>query len=469
MTQYRAVSLFSNCGAGDIGYKRAGFHFEIVSDVDPRRLEVAVLNHPGAVDVPGDLRDTWPLVVSNYRKRVGREAPALLAACPPCQGISSINSDRGRADDPDAGSKDKRNLLVVVIANVALELQPNVIVVENVPAFLSRKVRHPDSNEPVSAAALLVSTLKKEYAAFPILTDLADYGVPQTRKRTFITFVRRDLYGLSDLLNENRAPYPRPTHVVEYGGNGPVRLREALRSFSLPSLDAGSRKTAASQTNGGLHSVPVWEDRRYPMVATIPAGSGGSAWDNEVCERCGRVKVGKDDATCPRCGSPLLRPVFCEHGGTYRLVRGFRSSSYKRMSPDLPAATITTASGHVGSSYTIHPFENRLLSPLECALLQTFPDDFKWGNALEKWGHTNVRRMIGEAVPPLFTYLHGKVLKSLLTAEWTIAPISLNDERCVNAQRKLVPPTLGVSLDRRKTPIERDRLIIGCQKASQNT
>ena len=57
------------------------------------------------------------------------------------------------------------------------------------------------------------------------------------------------------------------------------------------------------------------------------------------------------------------------------------------MSPDTPAATITTASGHVGSDLTIHPFENRLLSPFECAYLQTIPDDFDWGEALETMGN----------------------------------------------------------------------------------
>jgi DNA (cytosine-5)-methyltransferase 1 len=110
------------------------------------------------------------------------------------------------------------------------------------------------------------------------------------------------------------------------------------------------------------------------------------------------------------------------------------------MSPDKPASTITTASGHVGSDITIHPFENRLLSTLECAYLQTFPTNFAWGEALKKWGHTNVREMIGEAVPPLFTQLHGAALLGLLTGKWSVAPISLSDQRCVVARKKLMLP-----------------------------
>ena len=124
--------------------------------------------------------------------------------------------------------------------------------------------------------------------------------------------------------------------------------------------------------------------------------------------------MGSEDAVCPICSAPLLRPVVKESDGSYRLVKGFRNSSYARMSPDTPAATITTASGHVGSDLTIHPFENRLLSPYECAYLQTFPDDFDWGTALEQWGPTFVRTIIGEAVPPKFTELHGRALARLL-------------------------------------------------------
>src|SRR5689334_8071549 len=109
-----AVSLFSNCGAGDIGYAKAGFRFDVMAELDKRRLEVCKLSHPSAVGVPGDLRETWPVVVDEYREKNGHAAPALLAACPPCQGMSSTRSHRGKEADPDAGMKDSRNLLVTV-------------------------------------------------------------------------------------------------------------------------------------------------------------------------------------------------------------------------------------------------------------------------------------------------------------------------------------------------------------------
>jgi len=432
----RAVSLFSNCGAGDVGYKKAGFRFDVMAEIDHRRLQVALLNHQGAVGISGDLRVTWPEVVASYRNRHGDAAPTLLAACPPCQGMSSARSGKGRANDPDAGTRDKRNLLVTVIADVAEELRPLLVIVENVAAFLSRKVRHPDTGTPVSAAALLLSLLSTKYEAFPLLTNLCDFGVPQNRVRSFITFVRSDIEGLKRLRHYHRAPFPRPTSPPEYGGDGPITITQALEKHCLPGLDAKNEQTASALGYDGLHRVPIWPQERYRMIAEIPPNSARSAWQNDNCPSCGSTAIDPERATCPMCSNLLLRPVVQEGDG-FRLVRGFRTSSYRRMHPDQPAATVTTASGHIGSDYTLHPSENRVLSPLECAILQTFPADFNWGNTLEEYGHTHLRTMIGEAVPPRFTRMHGEVLRGVLLDKWETAPISTSDERCVKARRKL--------------------------------
>ena len=370
-----------------------------------------------------------------YRKRARGKSPAILAACPPCQGMSSVRAKRGLAEDPDAGSRDGRNLLVVPIANVAQALRPRVVVVENVPAFFSRKVRHPRTGAGVTAAQLLTELLQPEYEAFPFLADLADYGVPQTRRRAFITFVRRGDIALQTLVSSGRAPYPKPTHETP-GRRQRLHLREVLLRFGLPPLDASSPRTALAKRRR-LHRVPVWTDARYAWVAAIPPGSGASAWENDRCGSCGGVAKDATRATCARCGVPLPRPVFKARNGRWRLIHGFGSSSYRRMAPDVPAATITTASGHIGSSRTIHPFENRILSPLECAWLQTFPRAFRWGRALDDWGHTFVRDLIGEAVPPRFTALHGRILGQLLSGVLPASALKVDNRRCIRGQFNL--------------------------------
>ena len=428
----RAVSLFTNCGAGDLGFAAAGFSFEVMAELDSRRLNVALLNHPSAAGVPGDLRTTLPEVVEVYRARAGNEPPALIAACPPCQGLSSAQSSRGPEGDPDAGTNDPRNLLVAVVAEAARALAPRILVVENVQAFLTRKVRHPQTNVPVSGAHYLINQLTADYMVYPLLADLAHFGIPQSRKRCFLTFVRRGEEAVRILEHRNWVPYPWPSHAGVL--TSPLPLRAALSSFRLPALDAQDRASASS--NIAMHTVPVWQPNRYRMISSIPPNSGLSAWENDRCPECNHIANDGSRVQCPQCGAPLLRPVAPAQDGQLRLIRGFRSS-YRRMNPDAPAATITTASGHVGSDRTVHPWENRVLSPLECALLQTFPRSFKWGEALELWGHTNVRAMIGEAVPPLFTKKHGRVLAQLINGIPPRLALSVRDARVSAAYRAL--------------------------------
>ena len=313
-----SVSLFSNCGAGDYGYKAAGFDFVVMAELIRKRLRVAKLNHPGASTIVGDLRTTWPSVVEEYLSRSDGEEPWLLSACPPCQGMSSANNRRGKGDDAEAGARDPRNLLVVSIIEVATKLWPRAVVVENVPAFLTRKIPHPDTGEATSAASLLVEMLEERYTVFPLLCDLAHYGVPQRRRRTFLTFIRRDVPGLSALLAQRRAPYPRTTHDPAQGGDEPIPVGTYLSGLGLPSLDASSRESATCADP--LHTVPVWGQHHYNMVRAIPGGSGKSAWQNEACRSCGSVEVDDTDACCPECQGPLLRPVLQAPDGTYRLI-----------------------------------------------------------------------------------------------------------------------------------------------------
>jgi DNA (cytosine-5)-methyltransferase 1 len=344
--------------------------------------------------------------------------------------MSTARGGRGRESDAYAGSKDPRNLLVEVVIEATLELEPRVLVLENVPAFLTRKVLHPVTNEPVSAAVFLVDALSEAYDVVPVVTNLADHGVPQTRKRCFLTFIRSNDAALEGGRRAKVAPYPRSLPEEHR-----MPLREALRAMHLRELDAATY-AASRDPDRPLHFVPVWSASQYAMVAAIPSNSAASAWSNLRCPACGAVETNLDAAKCSKCESLLLRPVVSV-GGAARLVRGFRRSSYSRMDPEEPAATITTASGRVGSDNTIHPSENRVLSVLECQLLQGIPTEFKWGDCLKQKGHTAVRSMIGEVVPPLFTRQHGRVLAALLAGRRPYMAMPADDRRVAKAQRLL--------------------------------
>lgn len=410
-----------------------------MAELEPKRLAVSLRNHEGAIGVPGDLRQTWPVVIEHWRAKHGERRPDLLTACPPCQGMSSARSGMGGHTNPDDGNRDPRNLLVEVVAQVIAELQPRMVVLENVPQFLTRLVRHPDTGLGLTAAQLLMERVGAAYDCFPVVLDAADYGVPQTRRRMFLTLVHHDEPSLGRLKQKHRAPYPAPTHVGKQ-----VTFAEAVGKFNLQPLDPRTIATATA-TDDVLHSVPVWnkpDDRRYDMVAAT-SPDGGSAWENDTCINGHKTHGLTDKAVqCPTCGGLLFRPLVLDKvSGEWRLIKGFKTS-YRRLSLGTPASTVTTASGHIGSDITIHPTEHRLLSIRECAILQTFPDDFDWGDTVKSWGSGKVREMIGEAVPPKFTFQHGKILQSLIDNEEDATEmLAMRDSRYKRAVAKMAVQT----------------------------
>lgn len=428
-----AISLFSNCGAGDLGFKQAGFNFKILSEIEEKRIRVAKLNHPRAITVQGDLTSTWQDVISIYNENFGNEPLRLLTACPPCQGFSSARGLRGNKSDAKSGMFDERNLLMTVIPKVALSLNPSIIIIENVPAFLSRKLINPVDGSDISGAKFLEESLQEYYVMFPILSDLADFGIPQTRKRSVIVFIsRNEIDILNHLENIRSIPFPIPSHVC--GKSNPISVKEAFIKKEIPSLSCTDETKISRHDFHPLHEVRVLDDLYINIIESIPPDSGRSAWENNLCKNCNHLND-KQSVYCEICTSLLPKPVVLKDS-EYRLVSGFETS-YKRMDSTKPASTVLTASGSISSHNTIHPYENRMLSPYECQLLQTFPDDFKWGDTKEKYSINQIRKMIGEAVPPKFTRLHGRVLYSLLSGNLRGRMMKVDDIRTIKARNSI--------------------------------
>jgi len=67
------------------------------------------------------------------------------------------------------------------------------------------------------------------------------------------------------------------------------------------------------------------------------------------------------------------------------------SESWKRIHPDSPAPTVKENHG----APFVHPFEPRVGTVRECAILQSFPDDFEFVGS-----KSNQLKVVGNAVPP---------------------------------------------------------------------
>lgn len=92
-------------------------------------------------------------------------------------------------------------------------------------------------------------------------------------------------------------------------------------------------------------------------------------------------------------------------------VKGMISHVYRRIKRDEPAKTIIAAGG--GGTWGYHYPEPRPLTNRERARLQSFPDDFVFEGSIAE-----VRRQIGNAVPPVGVQAVAKRLLPLFTGEY---------------------------------------------------
>ena len=265
-------------------------------------------------------------------------------------------------------------------------------------------------------------------------------GIPQSRLRTFFVFARDDEEWFTELVRQNKTPFPERTHG---DGRRPwVTAIQALKDRFDP-LDARTKETAKSP-NDPLHRVSVLDSFHYNWVLRNPGGAGKSCYQSLKCAHCKHQNGPDTRITCVRCrhiltGVPRVKDA---KTGTWRPIRG-RPTAYRRIPPNAPAPTITTASGHLGSDYTIHPYAHRILSARECAELQTIPETFAWPQG-KRVRITEIREMIGEAIPPFFTYLLGARLRDLLYTGSTVQLMDANSTNVVSVDNPLVPITHGV-------------------------
>ena len=206
------------------------------------------------------------------------------------------------------------------------------------------------------------------YIVKPHLYDFAEYGVPEYRERVLIVGIRVDT-GFN-------FQHPKPTH-----GNG-----EGL----LPYVTVGDAFKGVEQVKANNELIKCAE-RTQKIISLI--SEGGNFTD-----------IPKD--------SPYY-------------VKGMISHVYRRVHLGEPSKTIIAAGG--GGTWGYHYPENRPLTNRERARIQSFPDDFVFfGNT------TEVRRQIGNAVPPVGVHAVANALKPLFEGNYERVDLYAELERLRN-------------------------------------
>lgn len=357
----RVVDLFSGCGGMSAGFLAVNalvpaFSLIGAADID----DVANRSYQANLGVTPDRLDISRLArnpkgdafLGQVARRRGGE-PLVLIGCAPCQGFSSHRNTAGRADP--------RNGLFSDFVTVALELAPDVVVVENVPELLTTAYW----------AHVAHARKRLEDAGYSVslsVHNMASFGVPQDRFRT--------------LLLASRRPLPAPAATVPVSGH--VTVRQAIGH--LPRISPGD-----PHPDDPFHVTARHRDTTVATIRSIPKDGGSRP---------------------PWAGPASLRRVALRQG------KPAYEDVYGRLWWDRPSITVTAYARNPASGRFCHPEQDRGLSIREAALLQGFPAGYEFAGSLD-----DCFRQIGNAVPPRFSAVLGlHVLGSLLGAEYPATP-----------------------------------------------
>lgn len=440
--RYTVAEVF--CGAGGLsrGFARTN-RFDVVlgNDIKSAALRTFRFNHTADHEIPEviqrDIRIVQLSEISSALKKRGirRGGLGCLIGGPPCQGFSQMRRSEERQDSAIVRFKgynrldqDPRNDLVLRFLEVAEELRPKFILIENVPQMQSHV-----HNGTRGALLQNVKELLGEmgYEANIKTVNAADYGVPQLRERLIILASR-----VCD------PEFPEPTHadpssreLLGQGRSPWTTVAQAIGDLPRPApgptdpLGGGSlnqyKGSAVSSYAESLRSAVEFPynhlSRRYSpaIIETVKEMRPGETWDyasqrkrEEYEPLISRLaKNGKDR-------SAVIERLAKRGLVNKKFFSRYYWSAYTRLAWGRPALTITANANFLGSGRFTHPEEHRGITMREAARLQSFDDDFKFITSASDDSDTATvgigLDMIGEAVPPLLAEKFAQRIADLL-------------------------------------------------------
>ncbi len=383
-SKFKVISLFSGAGGMDMGFIQAGFDVIWANDIIPEAIETYRQNI-GKHIVYGDIRMIDSKDIPDN--------PDVIIGGFPCQGFSIANTKRSMTD--------QRNFLYKEMLRVIRDKKPKMFIAENVKGLLSME------------KGKVIEMIKRDfenlgYYVEARLLNAAEYGVPQLRERVVIIGNKLEKY----------VKYPDKTHYIEEETEDllpAVTCEQAIgwlsniRCQDLPiNLADGTvvyqhkaNENVAETFWGRKYSVNQHEICDYLVSWRNKKGISTKAVDEHFGYKytaghwfrkdnnSGSIPnpsdwwelkklLGFDDKYDKVVTTLVEKPVVFE--------QALRITNWDR-----PSDTITATSPE------IHVNKMRRLSVRECAIIQTFPNDFIFsGNNIGI-----MYKQIGNAVPVL--------------------------------------------------------------------
>jgi DNA (cytosine-5)-methyltransferase 1 len=323
----------------------------------------------------------------------------------PCQGFSIANTKRNM--------KDERNFLYKELLRLIRDKQPKFFVGENVKGLLSMQ------NGQV--IKMIVDDFRSiGYEVEYRLLKASNYGVPQHRERVFIIGNRLGIknpfpsitHGVSnDLFNSTINPFVSVKDVIGYLSN--VRTRDLPFEINGKKIyNHIARTNVADKFWGRKHEInqhdicdylKYWRDKSSWTTKTIDEHFGyahtAGHWFRKD-NNSGSIPKPSDWWELKKIlnfDDKYDKAVTELEPKEIKFEQSLRINNW-----DAPSDTITATGPE------IHPNRERRMSVRECAIIQTFPDDFQFMGSLG-----NMYKQIGNAVPVLL----GKKIAESIKAE----------------------------------------------------
>jgi len=290
----KVFSCFACGGGSTMGYKLAGFDVIGHNDIDKKMIEVYKENHNPKFSFHESI------TTFAQRKDLPKELYELdiLDGSPPCSSFSMAGNrekDWGKEKKFREGQEMQvLDTLFFDFINLAKELQPKVVVAENVKGLL------------LGAAKEYV---RKIYNAFDeagyycqhFLLDASKMGVPQRRERVFFICLRKDLASkflywqdmftevpkIEMEFNEKEIPFKEIEDKTDFNTLNHLAVSK-LWDLCLPGNSFSTVHEKGSFFNGSKSD----KDRALPTLTANPGGTRG-VWHYNIKRPINNLEIKK--------------------------------------------------------------------------------------------------------------------------------------------------------------------------------
>ena len=184
-----AFSCFACGGGSTMGYKLAGFDVIGCNEIDPRMNNIYVANHNPKINLLMDIREMVSMAKVNDLPKELYQLD-VLDGSPPCSSFS-LAGERQKGWGKEKKFREGQtsqilDTLFFDFIELAKELQPKVVVAENVKGLLIGEAKQ-------YVMKIYEAFEKAGYYCQHFLLNGSNMGLPQRRERVFFICLRHDI------------------------------------------------------------------------------------------------------------------------------------------------------------------------------------------------------------------------------------------------------------------------------------